>query len=55
MLTKDSFVAINQFLPSVKPMKGNVKLFFDHLQQFEPTYQQISSKTIKKKIEMAKV
>ena len=50
MLTKNSFVAINQFLPSVKPMKGNLKTLFDHLQQFEPSYQQISSKTSKKKI-----
>jgi len=50
MLTKQSFIAINQFLPFVKPMKGNLKTLFDHLQQFEPSYQQISSKPSKKKI-----
>ena len=50
MLTSQSYIAINQFLPSVKPMKGHVKVFFDHLERFEPTYQQISSKTSKKKI-----
>ena len=37
-------------MPSVKPMKGTVKVLFDHLEQFEPTYQQISSNTSKKKI-----
>jgi len=50
MLTKQSFIAINQFLPSVKPVRGNLKLLFDHLQQYEPTYQQISSNTSKQKI-----
>ena len=50
MLTKQSFIAINHLLPFVKPMKGNLKTLFDHLQQFEPSYQQISSKISKKKI-----
>ena len=52
MLTKNSFVAIDHFLPFVKPMKGNLKLLFDHLQQFEPNFKQISDQTGNKKISL---
>ena len=52
MLTKQSHIAINHFLPIIKPMKGNLQVLYDHLQQFEPEFVKISDKTTKKKISL---
>ena len=45
MLTKESFVAIDHFLPLIKPIKGNLKPLFTHLQKFEPEFEQLSDLT----------
>jgi len=52
MLTKQSHVAINHFLPLIKLMKGNLQVLYDHLQQFEPEFVKMSDKTTKKKISL---
>jgi len=52
MLTKQSHVAINHFLPLIKPMKGNLLVLYEHLQQYEPSIQVISDQTTKKKISL---
>ena len=52
MLTKQSHVAINQFLPLIHKMKGNLQVLYDHLQQFEPKFVKISDQTTKKKISL---
>ena len=55
MLTKQSVIAINHFLPFIHKMKGNLHSLFTHLEQFEPTYHQISTSTSKKKITLAEL
>ena len=50
MLTKQSHIAINHFLPEIHKMSGNLKLLYDHLQQFEPDFVKVSDQTTKKKI-----
>ena len=50
MLTKQSHIAINHFLPLIHKMKGNLKSLYDHLQQFDPTFHKMSDTTINKKI-----
>tara|TARA_B100000941_G_C28462540_1_gene531580 strand:- start:115 stop:1149 length:1035 start_codon:yes stop_codon:yes gene_type:complete len=52
MLTKQSQVAINYFLPLIKPMKGNLLVLYEHLQQYEPSIRVISDQTTKKKISL---
>jgi hypothetical protein len=52
MLTKQSHIAINHFLPLIHKMKGNLKVLYDHLQQFEPEFVKISDQTTKKKISL---
>ena len=52
MLTKQSHIAINYFLPLIKPMKGNLQVLYDHLQQYEPSIHIISDQTTKKKISL---
>lgn len=50
MLTKQSQIAINHFLPGIHKIAGNLKLLYDHLQQFEPQFVKVSDQTTKKKI-----
>ena len=52
MLTKQSHIAINHFLPIIHKMKGNLQVLYDHLQQFEPEFVKISDQTTKKKISL---
>ena len=52
MLTKQSHIAINYFIPIIHKMKGNLKVLYDHLQQFEPKFVKISDQTAKKKISL---
>jgi len=52
MLTKNSFVAIHYFLPRIHKQSGKLRLLYDHLQQFEPTYHRIYDKTSKQKISL---
>lgn len=52
MLTKQSHIAINQFIPFIHKMKGNLQVLYDHLQQFEPEFVKISDQTTKKKISL---
>lgn len=52
MLTKQSHIAINHFLPIIHKMKGNLQVLYDHLQQFEPEFIKISDQTTKKKISL---
>ena len=50
MLTKQSHVAINHFLPLIHKMTGNLKLLYDHLDQFEPSFYKVSDQITQKKI-----
>ena len=50
MITKQSHIAINHFLPGIHKISGNLKLLYDHLQQFEPEFVKISDQITKKKI-----
>ena len=52
MLTKQSHIVINHFLPIIHKMTGNLKALYDHLQQFEPEFVKISDQTTKKKISL---
>ncbi len=52
MLTKQSQIAVNHFLPIIHKMTGNLKVLYDHLQQFEPEFVKISDQTTKKKISL---
>jgi len=55
MLTKGSFVAINQFLPSfpdhMKSMKGNLQVFYKHLHQCKPHYEVLSDDVLDEPIQ----
>jgi hypothetical protein len=50
MLTKNSLVAINHFLPLIRKQPDNLRLLYDHLQQFEPSYHKTSDKNSKQKV-----
>lgn len=50
MLTKQSHVAINHFVPLIHKMTGNLKLLYDHLDQFEPSFYKVSDQITQKKI-----
>lgn len=43
MLIKSSFVAINHFLPFIKPMKGNLYKLFTYFETYKPSYELVPS------------
>jgi hypothetical protein len=50
MLTKESFTAINHFVPLIHKMTGNLKLLYDHLDKFKPSFNKVSDKITQKKV-----
>ena len=53
MLTKNSFVAINQFFPFVNPMKGHIKSLYNHFEKWNPRFTVTDDSNVTKSLTMS--